>query len=73
MNVTQNERDDLLGGDRHIAEGEVRVAEQIARIERLRREGRDTQVAQSLLRMLEQALAQWREHRQSIIEATDNK
>jgi len=73
MDVTQSERDDLLDVDRHIAEGEVRVAEQIARIERLKREGRDTEVAQSLLRMLEHALAQWHEHRRSILEAANKR
>lgn len=69
MYEVEEEQDDLTAVDRHIAEGEDRVSEQIARIERLSRQGQDTGRAQDQLNMLQAALAQWREHRQGILDA----
>jgi len=59
----------LTLADRHIAEGEKRVADQTCLIERLTGQGRDTVAARDLLRMLEETLVCWREHRQLIREA----
>jgi hypothetical protein len=65
----QKEREDLAKADQDIADGERRVAEQIILIERMRKDGRDTVLAEEFLRMLEQTLEQWNVHRRLILEA----
>ncbi|WP_262031282.1 hypothetical protein [Microvirga sp. Mcv34] len=62
------ESEHLAKAERHIAEGESRLAAQKALIERMAGEGRDTALAEELLRSLEQALEQWHVHRRLILE-----
>lgn len=62
------ERDDLVLADRHICEGEERVAQQVARIAQMSEQGQDTTRAKDLLKTLEAALVQWHVHRQIILE-----
>jgi hypothetical protein len=47
---------------RHVAEGEIRVTEQEARISELVRNGQETKLAVSLLDTFKTALASMREH-----------
>ena len=63
------ESEHLARAEQHIAEGERRVAAQKALIRRLVEEGRDTALAEELLRSLEQALEQWHIHRRLILES----
>jgi hypothetical protein len=63
------ERNHLILADRHLVEGEQRITEQLALIQRMTRQGYDTVVANDLLRLLEQTLTLWQEHRQLILEA----
>ncbi|MBO1909737.1 hypothetical protein J4G37_33700 [Microvirga sp. 3-52] len=65
----QQEREHLAKADRHIAEGERRVAEQIALIERMIGSGQSTALAEEFLQTLEETLKQWRSHRKLILEA----
>ncbi|MFC4171586.1 hypothetical protein ACFOYU_05885 [Microvirga sp. GCM10011540] len=67
MPDTQQEREHLAQADQHIAEGERRVAEQIALIERMIEQGQDTTLAKDFLRTLEQVLPQWHAHRRLIL------
>jgi len=69
MNDLQREREDLITADRHLAAGEQRIAEQIALIQRMTREGYDTVLARDLLRLLEETMATWKDHRQLILDA----
>jgi hypothetical protein len=69
MSDIQQEREHLAQADRHIAEGETRVAEQIALIERMAKQGQDITLAEEFLRNLEQSLEQFRNHRQLILDA----
>ncbi|KLK90490.1 hypothetical protein AA309_25430 [Microvirga vignae] len=68
MTDLQQERDDLIQADRHLAQGERRIADQIALIQWMTMKGYNTAVATDLLRLLEQTLALWQEHRQLILE-----
>jgi hypothetical protein len=68
MTNLQQERDDLIQADRHLAEGERRIAEQIELIQRMTRNGYDTVVAKGLLRLLEETLTIWKQHRVLILE-----
>ena len=52
--------------EQDIVDGEVRVSEQLARIENLRSEGRDTRQAEGLLSTLRTTLKEWRAHRAEI-------
>lgn len=63
------EREHLILADRHLAEGEQRITEQFALIQRMTRQGYDTAVAEDLLRLLEQTLTVWQEHRRLILDA----
>ena len=63
------ESEHLARAERHIAEGERRVAAQREIIARLVEEGRDTALAKKLLQSLEQALEQWHVHRRLILES----
>ena len=69
MSDLQQERADLIQADRHLAAGEQRIAEQIALIQRMTRDGYDTALAWDLLRSLEEVMVTWREHRKLILDA----
>ena len=64
----EQERAHLALADRHIAEGERRVADQTHRVEHLAEQGYDTARARDLLRLLEATLVNWRGHRELILE-----
>jgi len=68
MSDIAKEREDLAKVDLDIAEGERRVNEQIALIERLAEHGHDVTEAKKLLQNYETTLEAWREHRHLIIE-----
>jgi hypothetical protein len=55
--------------DRHLAAGEQRIAEQLALIQKMIREGYDTALARDLLRLLEETMVTWQDHRQLILDA----
>ncbi|KLK90858.1 hypothetical protein AA309_23350 [Microvirga vignae] len=59
----------LILADRHLAEGRQRVADLVADIERLSRQGHDTTLAENLLTTFEQTLVQWEDHRVVILDA----
>ena len=69
MSDPSMESEHLAKAERHIAEGERRVAAQRAVIARLIGEGRDTALAEEFLGSLEQALEQWHIHRRLILES----
>jgi hypothetical protein len=50
--VTHDPREHLALANRHVVKADERVADQRQRIERLRRAGHDTGVAENLLRLL---------------------
>jgi hypothetical protein len=56
----------LVVADRHIAEGEARLARQREMIEELRRDGHDTDRAEALLAAFARSLETWRTHRNAI-------
>jgi hypothetical protein len=62
-----NEKRDLATADRHIAEGEARVEQQRALVERFRHEGQSIANGEMLLDTLSQTLQVWREHRDQIV------
>ncbi|MBQ0821513.1 hypothetical protein KBI52_15030 [Microvirga sp. HBU67558] len=68
MNDLQREREDLVTADRHLAAGEQRIAEQLALIQRMTRDGHDTALARDLLRLLDETMVAWQEHRQLILD-----
>ncbi len=49
----------LALADRHIAQGNMLIANQLALIDRLRLDGADTSSAERLLRLFRDALAEW--------------
>jgi hypothetical protein len=49
----------LALADRHIAEGNMLIADQLALIDRLRLDGANTSSAERLLRLFRDALAEW--------------
>ena len=53
--------------NRHIAEGQLRIAEQKARIEGLEQGGHDTTASNELLRVLEESLELMMRHRDLIV------
>lgn len=61
------ERRDLALADRHVAEGERRIARQFSLLRQMSGTGFDTALARDLLRLLEQTLATWQEHRRLIL------
>ncbi|WP_262271551.1 hypothetical protein [Microvirga yunnanensis] len=69
MNDLQQEREDLIAADRHLAAGEQRIAAQLALIQRMTRDGYDTTLARDLLRVLDETMATWQEHRRLILDA----
>ncbi|MER2267797.1 hypothetical protein [Methylobacterium oxalidis] len=68
MTNLEQEREHLGLADRHIAEGELRIADQIALIACLTKDGHELSLAQDFLHVLESTLAQWRVHRQLILD-----
>jgi len=64
----EQERAHLALADRHIAEGEKRIADQTRCVERLTEQGHDPAKDRDLLRLLEETLVNWRGHRQLILE-----
>ena len=63
------ERADLILADRHLAAGEQRIAEQRALIRRMTEHGFNTATARDLLRLLEETMVLWQDHRQLILDA----
>jgi hypothetical protein len=60
------EQDHLVQAMSHIAQGEERVREQRALIERLAKRGQDTRLARILLETLQMSLNRMNEHRAMI-------
>lgn len=58
----------LLIADRHIVDGERRIAEQRVRISRLRKSGLDTREARRLLHKFEEILREMFRHRAMIVQ-----
>ena len=58
----------LLIADRHIVDGELRTADQRARISRLRKSGLDTREAKRLLHKFEEILREMFRHRAMIVQ-----
>ena len=70
MQDLATERDHLVLAERHIGEGEDRVARQADLLERLRgtrRSGQDVASAETLLGNLRQTLESWKDHRDTIL------
>ncbi len=59
---TPSPKDHLTQAQRHVREGEQRVADQRQRIAQLAADGHDTTDAEALLATLEQTLALMRDH-----------
>ena len=57
----------LIQAERHVTEGEQRVANQKALIEQLAADGHDTTEANNLLGMLQETLTLMYQHRQQIL------
>jgi len=64
----QREREDLLLADRHLAAGERRIAGQRALIQRMTEHGYNTTTARDLLRLLEETMVLWQDHRRLILD-----
>ena len=58
---------ELAQADRHIAEGNGRIARQVEVLRELDRHGHDTTHAQSLLQVMKDAVAAMDTHRQQIV------
>jgi predicted nucleic acid-binding Zn-ribbon protein len=69
MPTLAKERLELAKADRHIVDGERRVTEQRARIERLTDKGQDTYRSEALLQAMQTTLDTWRVHRALILHA----
>ncbi|WP_262270034.1 hypothetical protein [Microvirga yunnanensis] len=69
MNDLQHQQEYLILADRHLAEGEERVAGLTAYIDRLARQGADTTSAENLLTVVEQTLVQWEGDRSITLDA----
>ncbi|MDR7037786.1 hypothetical protein J2X36_004512 [Methylobacterium sp. BE186] len=67
MSELEEKRVYLAQADRHIAEGETRIADQVALIARLKKDGHDLNLARDFLHVLVGTLAQWNVHRQLIL------
>ncbi|MER2265695.1 hypothetical protein [Methylobacterium oxalidis] len=67
----QQEREQLALTERHIAEGEARVAAQKLLVARVSALGQRTAAATDMLRSLEDDLQRMRGHRQAVLEAID--
>ena len=60
-------RQDLAAADRHIAEGQARIAQQADVVCALDADGHDTTDAQNLLRVMQESLDAMNAHRQQIV------
>jgi hypothetical protein len=60
-------QEELAQADRHIAEGEARLARQADLIARMVADGRDTALPEELLDTMERTLAAMRAHRELIL------
>ena len=67
MAALSKQRQDLTTADRHIAEGEARIAEQGEIVRELRADGHDTANGRSLLRLMQRNLDVMNVHRQLIM------
>lgn len=65
--MTDQAESHLVQAERHISEGEQRIAGQKALIEQLAVDGRDTTEASNLLVVLQDTLTLMLEHRQQIL------
>lgn len=63
-----NEQEDLARAERHLREGEARVAEQRWRLEQANAAGQESDLDMRLLRIFEQTLEQWNEHHRNILD-----
>jgi hypothetical protein len=68
MPALEFERAELAKAEHDIAAGEQRITEQLRRIEELERDGKDTTAAVRLLETLQGTLAEWRLHREAILQ-----
>jgi len=68
MNALETEQIHLAKADKDIVEGEQRLARQALLVETLARDGRPTETARDLLKLLVDTLANWREHRELILQ-----
>ena len=64
----RQEREHLILADRHLAAGQQRIVAQTALIARMTEHDYNTATARDLLRLLQQTLVTWQEHRQLIPE-----
>ena len=62
-------RQDLAAADRHIAEGQARIAQQADVVCALDADGHDTTDAQNLLRVMQESLDAMNAQRQQIVRA----
>jgi hypothetical protein len=62
MSDLQKEREHFALADQHLSEEVRRVAEQIARIQRMKEQGYDTTVALTMLKAKVHTLVEWQEH-----------
>jgi hypothetical protein len=60
-------RQDLAAADRHIAEGQARIAQQAHVLCALDEDGQDTTDAQNLLRVMQESLDAMTAHRRQIV------
>jgi hypothetical protein len=60
-------QEELAQADRHIAEGEARLARQADLVARLMADGHDTALAEMVLETMESTLASFRNHREPIL------
>jgi len=67
MSGLEQERSDLRLADRHIVEGESRIAQQEALVGRLESEGFPAPEGERLLQTLRETLQLWRQHRTQIL------
>ena len=64
-----DERAELAKAEQDIADGDLRISEQIIRITRMREKGYDTAQAEELLETLKATLEAWLRHRELILDA----
>ena len=66
--MTDQHDDHLAAAQRHVSEGEQRVAHQQALIQQLAADGHDTTAAETFLRTLQETLGVMRQHLQQILD-----
>jgi hypothetical protein len=67
MTDLEKERAKLVSADLAVVEGEMRVRDQMALIQDLRREGEDTALAEAVLSAFQTALSDWQAHREATL------